>query len=384
MKLTDHLTKLRWNLPWLVGYPTSRLGSFLERTAFEKKHLIITVANHFEPAWSESGPLDHKTQIKRLKAYRKLASSTGEAVQDIDGTAFRHTNFYPAEQYHPGILDTMAEMQADGLGEVEVHLHHGVERPDTSENLRNALVEFRDILAERHKCLSRMDGVNHPLYAFVHGNLALANSCGGRFCGVDDEMSILSETGCYADMTLPSAPDQSQVAMINQIYECGLSLENAMPHRTGVRLGTNGRSPQLPLIFTGPLVFNWTRTIRGIPVPRIEDGALTASQGLAAARARRWQSANVTVAGKPDWVFIKLYCHGFFDVDQSACIGEMAKAFFAELVNEGERTGRYSVHFASAREAFNIAFAALDGRRGSPNEYRSYKLRQIMSGAQTG
>ncbi|MBK8303872.1 MAG: hypothetical protein IPK98_10910 [Chloracidobacterium sp.] len=57
------LTKLNWNLPWLVRYPVSRLGSMLEQTAFEKKHIIITVANHFEPAWSEGGMLDHKAQI---------------------------------------------------------------------------------------------------------------------------------------------------------------------------------------------------------------------------------------------------------------------------------------------------------------------------------
>ena len=39
------------------------------------------------------------------------------------------------------------------------------------------------------------------MYAFVHGNFALANSAGGRYCGVDEEMQILAETGCYADMT---------------------------------------------------------------------------------------------------------------------------------------------------------------------------------------
>jgi hypothetical protein len=129
-------TKLKWNLPWLVRYPWVRLGSLLETTAFERKHVIITIANHFEPSWSVNRLLDHSAQMKRLEAYRALAESTGDAVRDVDGTKFRHTNFYPAEQYHPDILNVMAEMQADGLGEVEVHLHHGVERPDTAENRR--------------------------------------------------------------------------------------------------------------------------------------------------------------------------------------------------------------------------------------------------------
>lgn len=373
------LTKLRWNLPWLARYPLSRIGSLLEQTAFEKKHIIFTIANHFEPGWSEGGVLDHKSQMTRLKAYHKLARATGEAVRDADGTKFRHTNFYPAEQYHPEILDIMAEMQAEGLGETEVHLHHGVEQPDTAENLTKMLVDFRDTLAGRHKCLSRMDGVGDPMYAFVHGNLALANSCGGRFCGVDREMEILRDTGCYADMTLPSAPDQSQVAVTNQIYECGLPMDKAVPHRRGNRVRVNGNKPLLPLIFTGPLVFNWTRTIKGIPVPRIEDGALTANQDLDAARFRRWTAANVTVAGRSDLVFVKLYCHGFFDHDQSVCIGEDATRFFNEIIETGDKSGAYKVHFASAREAFNIAAAAIDGRRGEPNQYRDYRLRSIMA-----
>lgn len=372
------LKKLGWNLPWLARYPFARLGSLMERTSFEKKHIILTIADHFEPGWSEVGVLDHRTQIERMKAYHKMARATGEAVRDGDGTKFRHTNFYPAEQYHPEILEIMAEMQAEGLGETEIHLHHGVERPDTAENLRHMLVEFRDTLAERHKCLSRMDGRSDPMYAFVHGNLSLANSCGGRLCGVDNEMEILSDTGCYADMTLPSAPDQSQVAMINQIYECGLPLSEKIPHRTGRSVSVNGKQPVLPLIFTGPLVFNWTRRIRGLPVPRIEDGALTANQGLDMSRFRRWTSANVTVAGKTDWVFVKLYCHGFFDYDQSVCIGDGARRFFTELVESGERTGAFSLHFASAREAFNIASAAIDGRSGNPNLFRDYRLRSIM------
>lgn len=378
---TPFLTKLQWNLPWLVRYPWSRFKSTMERTAFDKKHIIITIANHFEPAWTEGGVLGHKDQLRRLKEYQEMARTTGNAVRDVDGTKFRHTNFYPAEQYHPEILEIMSEMQAEGLGEVEVHLHHGVDKPDTAENLESALVEFRDTLAEEHKCLSRMDGVDHPMYGFVHGNLALANSCGGRFCGVDNEMAILRDTGCYADMTLPSAPDQSQIAVVNQIYQAVGPFEEAAPHRRGKRLCVNGNHLQLPLIFTGPLVFNWTRTIKGVPVPRIEDGALTAGQGLSDARFRRWRSANVTIAGRPDWIFIKLYCHGFFDANQSVCIGEEARRFFGELVEAGERSGEYSIHFATAREAFNIAIAATEGKDGDPHLYRDHELRPIMAKA---
>ncbi len=376
---TNFLTKLKWNLPWLARYPFERGKSFLEKTAFEKKHIIFTVANHFEPSWSANGLLDLDAQRRRLDEYHKLARKTGEAVRDANGTKFRHTNFYPAEQYDREILEKMAEMQSEGLGEVEIHLHHGVEKPDTAENLRKSLVDFRDVLAEEHLCLSRFDGDVQPKYAFVHGNLALANSCGGRFCGVDEEMQILQETGCYADMTLPSAPDESQVAMINQIYECGLPLTEKVPHRTGRAVEVFGNQPQLPLIFTGPLVFNWTRRIKGLPVPRIDDGALVYNQPADLARLNRWLSANVTVKGRTEWIFVKLYCHGFFDHDQSAAIGEDAQRFFGEIIENGEKTGKYKVYFASAREAFNMVSAAIDGKKGKPGEFRDYRLKAIMN-----
>lgn len=365
-------------MPWLARYPFVRSKSLLQSNSTEKKHIIFTVANHFEPSWSPSGFLDLDTQRRRLDAYHKIARKTGEAVRDADGGKFRHTHFYPVEQYDRKILEQMAEMQAEGLGEVEIHLHHGVEKPDTAENLRKTLTKFRDFLAEEHNCLSRMNGAGKPMYAFVHGNLALANSWGGKFCGVDEEMQILQETGCYADFTLPSAPDQTQVPMINQIYECGLPLTEKVPHRTGKSVAVNGKEPRLPLIFTGPLVFNWKRRVKGFPVPRIEDGALAQNQVTDSARLRRWLSANVTVKNRPEWIFVKLYCHGFFDYDQSACIGEEAKRFFGEAVENGEKTGEYKVYFASAREAFNMVMAAIDGKKGSPGAYRNYRLKSIM------
>ncbi len=376
------LEKLKFSLPWLARYPLSRVGSLIENRSRAKKHIVFTVANHFEPAWGPNGFHDIDTQRRRMEDWHKMARNIGEAVRDADGTKFRHTNFYPAEQYDFEILESLSAMQREGLGEVEIHLHHGVDKPDTSENLRKSLIEFRDCLAEDHACLSRDNGIGMPMYAFVHGNLALANSNGGKHCGVDDEMQILQDTGCYVDMTLPSAPGRTQVPMLNQIYECGLPLTKAVPHRTGRALKFNGAEPQLPIIFTGPLVFNWTRRVRGLPVPRLDDGALVDNQPMDIARLNRWLGANIIVKNHPDRVFVKLHCHGFFDNDQSACIGKDARRFFSDIIENGEKTGEYSVHFATAREAFNMVMAAVDGHKGQPGEFRDYKLKAIMDETQ--
>jgi hypothetical protein len=332
------------------------------------------VANHFEPSWkADNSFCDQDTQKRRVESWVRGARAAGHALQDHDGTPFRHTYFYPAEQYHRPLLEMLADLEADGLGEVEVHLHHGVERPDTADRTRRALVEFRDLLAEEHGCLSREDGDPRPRYAFVHGNLALANSMGGRCCGVDNEMEILSETGCYADMTMPAAPEESQVAMINAIYQCGRPFNERAPHRTGRRLRVGDRV-RPPVILTGPLILDWGSRARGLSKPKLDGGALTAAYPPGAARLERWRNARISVSGRPDWVFIKLYCHGFFTGDQEATLGLPMLKFWSGAIESADRDGGFRIHFATAREAFNIAMAAVDGREGDPSLYRDYRL----------
>jgi hypothetical protein len=193
-------------------------------------------------------------------------------------------------------------------------------------------------------------------------------------------MEVLATTGCYADFTLPSAPDQSQVPKINSIYQCGNPLQEARPHRSGPDLKV-GDKPILPIIINGPLVFDWKRRIHGLPVPRVDDGALARNYPLNMDRFRRWLSAQIGVKGRPDWIFIKLHCHAFFEYDRDAMIGDQLKRFMTEVLELGDATGRFKIHFASAREVFNMVLAALAGEEGDPGQYRDYYLRQILKEA---
>jgi hypothetical protein len=301
-------------------------------------------------------------------------------IRDFDNTPFRHTNFYPAEQYNFDLLGILAGLQSEGFGEVEVHLHHGVCRPDTPQNLRETLLDFVYTLAERHGCLSRTASDLSPRYAFVHGNYALSNSAGGRYCGVDGEMRILAETGCYIDMTLPSAPDQSQVSRINAVYEYGGDPDRRRSHNSGPSV-TVGWVPKLPVIMTGPLVFDWDLRRRTRPVPRLDGGVLARNYPLDMRRVRNWINAGISVKGKPEWAFIKLYCHGFFPQDEDYTIGEPIVRFFDTLLNHAYRTGEFKIHFATAREAFNMVMAAASGEQGEPGDFRNYWLSPIMESA---
>jgi len=342
-----------------------------------KVHLIIALADHFEPSilpgrGSEYASRDE--QERRLDHWCKEYPRSADTWRDIDGYPFRHTYFYPAEQYDRGRIERLADHCGQGWGEIEIHLHHGVEAPDTSENTRRVLTEFRDLLAAQG-CLSRWNGVGSARYAFVHGNWALANSAQGRYCGVDDEMQILSETGCYADLTLPAAPSVSQTAKVNSLYECGLPLNHRAPHRRGHDLQC-GRTPTaFPLIIQGPLMVDLRRRKAGL-VPGIDNSQVTGLQPATPDRLRLWQRAAISVAGRPDWIFIKLHCHGMDPGDEEAMLGASHQRFLRDLA-EHSLDGGFVPHFATAREMVNIALAACDGRDGNPGDYRDYRLRLI-------
>jgi hypothetical protein len=94
-------------------------------------------------------------------------------------------------------------------------------------------------------------------------------------------------------------------------------------------------------------------------------------------RFSRWQGARIGIGGRSDWVFIKLYCHAFFEQDQDAMIGDEMRRFMTEILELGATTGNFKVHFASAREVFNMIMAGLEGEQGDPGRYRDYRLRPI-------
>jgi hypothetical protein len=372
-RLTTALRALRW----LPAYGWQRLAR--RHTGMRPAHLIIAVADHYEPSIVPGAPgvrASADEQERRVARWCRAYPAAIGAWRDADGRPLRHTYFFPAEEYDKRLIDRLAVHCQDGWGEIEIHLHHGVTAPDTSESTRRALVEFRDTLVA-HGCLSRWDGAGAPRYAFVHGNWALANSAGGRYCGVDDEMRILAETGCYADLTLPSAPDRAQTAKINALYECARPLDRRAPHRRGRDLRV-GRPPATwPIIVQGPLGLNFEhgrpRTWR---LPRLENGALTTAYPPTLRRLALWRRAAIVVEGRPDWIFIKLHCHGMDPRDEAAMLGTPMRRFLGELVEDAAR-GQHPVHFVTAREMVNIALAACDGRGGAPADYLDYRLRPI-------
>src|SRR5438874_316228 len=306
MPMLEQTVKAAQCLRWLPAYAWQQI---LRRRPPRDQpvHLMIAVADHFEPSIrpeevSSYASLDE--QERRLERWCRTYPNAVDSFRDADGYPFRHTYFYPAEQAEKVLIDRLAEHCHAGWGEIEIHLHHGLDARDTAAGLRRVLCEFRDALDAR-RCLARWEDDRRPRYAFVHGNWALANSFAGRWCGVDEEMQILAETGCYADLTLPSAPNPAQVGKINALYECALPLTQRAPHRRGRDL-RRGRSPRtFPLIVQGPLALSLARRTRGWPSPCIENGALTTRNPATMRRLRLWRRLAIAVRDRPEWLFIK-------------------------------------------------------------------------------
>jgi hypothetical protein len=342
-------------------------------------HLIIALADHFEPSivpGEGAARAPYTEQERRLESWCRDYPRAVAEWRDAEGCPFIHTYFYPGEQYDKSLIDRLAEHCSAGWGEIEIHLHHGMPAPDTAENTGRQLLHFRDTLAREHGALCHLDETGPPRYAFVHGNFALANSAGGAYCGVDAEMQVLADTGCYADLTLPTASfHPAQIGKINSLYECALPLDHRSPHRRGHDL-ESGRRPEIfPLMVQGPLLPDLNSPNRARRLA-IENGALTQFNVPSLHRLRLWKRAAICVRGRPDWLFIKLHCHGMDPTQQDAVLGSSMQRFLGELVESAPQRGE-TLHFVCAREMVNIILAACDGREGKPGDYREYRLRRV-------
>lgn len=353
----------RWLLSYLRQWPRRR-----SPRADEEVHLLLCVADHWEPKYQGASPEQARGRVRRwVEGYPQQLAR----FRDSDGQPPRHTFFYPAEEYEPEYLDALTRLCAAGFGEVEIHLHHDA---DTAAGLRARLVAFRDLLAQRHGLLGRHRRTGAVGYAFIHGNWALCNSGpAGRYCGVNEEIVVLRDTGCYADLTLPSAPSPAQVAKINSLYYAVDRPGRPRSHETGVDVGTAPQPPGSLLLIQGPLALNWGNRKWGV-LPRLENGCLQRTQPPGLDRLRLWLQARVQVPTRPDWYFVKLHCHGTIETDESTLLGEPMARFHAALAEQATRNPRFHYHYVTAREMYNLVRAAEAGWTGSVEAARDYEI----------
>jgi hypothetical protein len=328
--------------------------------------VMLAVCDHFEPMHGADLP----AALERIRRWQREFPPLIEGCRDADGVRPRHTFFYPVEQYDPDLVGELARLCALCGGETELHLHHD---GDTAASLRERLERGKRLLAG-HGLLAR-DAGGAVRYGFIHGDWALANSHPhGRNCGVNDELSVLAETGCYADFTMPSAPDPTQTRIINTLYYAAGD-GSPKPHDRGERARVNPspatRRSSL-LLVQGPLGLNWERRKFGL-LPKIENGEITGNNPPRPDRLRLWTRLGIHVEGRPEWIFIKLHTHGGVPRDMATLLTGRMKDFFTHALAAYNDGRRFRLHFVTAREMVNIIHAAEDGRSGNPGAFRDYR-----------
>ena len=367
-------------LGWLLRQARRRgvdrwLGPYLAETSRRRRlrsgeevHLLLCFADHYEPKWNRPTPEVSRARVRRWHDDypRQFAR-----FRDSDGRTPRHTFFYPIEEYEAEYLDALADLCRQGFGEVEIHLHHD---RDTAENLRHSLLAFKSLLSTRHGLLTCHPHSGEVVYGFIHGNWALDNSHpDGRWCGINNELDVLRETGCYADFTLPSSPSPAQTRTINRIYYAVDDPHRPKSHDTGTEVGAHPPPERALMLIQGPLLLDWRRRKLGL-LPRLENACIQGGQPPSIERLENWLRARVRVPSRPDWFFVKLHTHGANEANHEVLLGEPMVRFHEELARRAHDNPRFHFHYVTAREMYNLAKAAEAGWRGSVADALNFEL----------
>ena len=304
----------------------------------------------------------------RLEAWVKGYPAIADQFQDADGYKPKHTFFYALDLLHEHELPELKMLQDEGYGEFELHWHHADDTPETfMAELERVMPIF-----QKYNFMKPIKPDTLACFSFIHGNWSLDNSRGSEFCGVDNEIELLQAAGCYADFTFPALFHDAQPPYINSIrYTVDDGKPKSYVKARPAEVGVNEK-PEEFMLFQGPMTINW-RDWRHKWHPTFEDGDLhiKATHGDPK-RIDAWVRQKIHVKGRPEWQFIKLFCHGA--QDHKSVVGQATIdmfTYFDEKYNDGEK---YVLHYVTAREAFNIVKAAEDGKTGNPNDYRDYLI----------
>jgi hypothetical protein len=349
---------------WLPGYAQDVWQRSRQPRVRGLRHILFALCDHYEPLWNQ--PTEDVGE-QRVRAWQEGYPLLASGFRDADGKPPQHTFFFPGEEYRPAFFDRLESLIQGGYGEVELHLHHD---DATEESFRKEVLSYLDIYAKRGHLSRQPDG--RPRYGFIHGNWTLANGRpDGRRCGVDNELPILFDTGCYADFTFPSAPDVTQPNIVNRIYWPVGDTARKRAYEWGERARVGHRYHDRILLVQGPSALVRRPGSLGV---RIEASSLTAKDPGTPARIRTWVDQNIHVQGRPEWVFIKVHTHGAPEGQAASLLGRGGFEMHRDLCAHYNDGIRHRLHYVTAREMVNIALAAMDGKSGDPNAYRDYAL----------
>ena len=341
------------NLPrhaeiWIGPYLKDRLRKTLNPN--KPKRAWVAITDHYEPLGLG---VSVETALACVGKWRdKWPRIASDAPRDAAGQVPQYSFFYPQEEYRRDLLDGITEMVRLGVGDVEVHLHHDNEQRQTFIEKVN---EFCKRLTGDHGLLHQQDG--RTVFGFIHGNWALDNSLpGGKRCGLNGEIALLRDLGCYADFTMPSLPSASQGRVVNQIYWCTNNPDNRpKSYDRGIEASVGGGRRGDLLMITGPLGLRFG----GRLMPRVETGEIAGYDMPTPTRVSQWFDMAPTLG---DDLFLKLYTHGAPERNREPLLNGGFANLYKWLAEEADKRG-IEIHWASAWQMYQAADALMAGRK---------------------
>jgi hypothetical protein len=327
---------------WLPGYFRARF-----RTAGPTpRNVWLMIGDHYEPL---GGGADIQTARERVAAWRRTWPEIAARHHDSRGNCPRYTFFYPQEEYRAELLEPLAEMTRAGNSDVEIHIHHDGEG---ERDFVDRMEGFKQALHNRHGLLRTLQG--RLVFAFIHGNWALDNSRpDGRYCGLNNELTLLRDLGCYADFTLPSAPNPTQTRIVNTIYWAVDDPLRPKSHDHGTPAVPGGNQHGDLLMIPGPLGFRLGGD--GRLIPRVDMGELAGYDLPSRERVRVWLKIAPRLG---DNIFIKLYTHGAQERNLVPLLNGSLDHLFEAMQAECAAAG-LSLHYATAWEMYQQVSKAL-------------------------
>ena len=322
---------------WLVPYLRDRLCRSIRPR--RPKRAWVAITDHYEPLGMGASM---ETALGRVARWRdKWPRIADDTPRDAAGQRPQYSFFYPQEEYQRELLDGIAEMVRLGIGDVEVHLHHNNE---TRDAFIQKITDYCSRLTCDHGLLRQKDG--RIIFGFIHGNWALDNSRpDGMCCGLNGEIALLRDLGCYADFTMPSLPSPTQGRVVNQIYWCTNNADNqprSYDHGIEATVG-GGRRGDL-LMITGPVGMRFN----GRLMPRLETGEIAGYDLPTPSRVRQWFDLAPTIG---DDLFIKLHAHGAAERNLEPLLNGGLFNLFRWLAEEADRRS-IEIHWATAYGMF--------------------------------
>ncbi len=296
-----------------------------------------------------------ETALARVARWRDTwPRIAGDAPRDAAGHCPQYSFFYPQEEYQREVLDGIAEMVRLGVGDVEVHLHHDQEQRET---FIGKLTEFCRRLSGDHGLLRQSEG--RTVFGFIHGNWALDNSRpDGKWCGLNGEIALLRDLGCYADFTMPSLPSPTQGHIVNKIYWCTANADDRpKSFDRGIEASVGAGKQGDLLMITGPVGLRFGERV----VPRLETGEIAGYDMPTPARVRQWLDLAPMIASD---LFLKLYTHGADDRNMEPLLSGGLANLYCWLAEEADRRG-IEIHWATAWQMYQATAALTESRSAS-------------------